>query len=318
VVLRTGGPARIDGYEKVAGPVAAELYKLGIRAAVGVPVIVDARLWGMAAVASLRPGPMPPDTEARIGDFADLVATAIANAATRDQLGELARQQAALRRVATLVARGVEPTELFKAVAEEMTRCVGAELTVARYESDGYAVLLATNPDPNPRVPIGVRVPLEGENLLTMVLESGRPARQDSNEIDSATGPAVARVREMGVRHAVGAPIVVGGRVWGMAGVGSSKLEPPPPDTEERLGDFADLVATALVNAATRDDLIASRARIVAAADDARRRIERDLHDGAQQQLVSLGIQLRLAEGRMPAELSDLSLGCSCRMLRQV
>jgi signal transduction histidine kinase len=313
-VLRTGLSARMDTLESATGAIAQHLRVLGVQSMVGVPIIVGDRVWGTATAGSIGHEPAPPDTEARISDFADLVATAIANAATRealqgsrDQFGELADRQAALRRVATLVARGVDPAELFKAVAEEMTHCLGAELTaVWRYESDGYARLLATNPDPDPRAPIGVRMPLEGENLLAMVLDSGRPARQDSMDICNATGPAVARAREIGIRNAVGAPIVVHGRVWGMAGIGSGRPEPPPPDTEARLGDFADLVATALANAATRDELIASRARIVAAADDARRRIERDLHDGAQQRLVSLGLEARLAEDSVPPELPSL------------
>jgi signal transduction histidine kinase len=110
----------------------------------------------------------------------------------------------------------------------------------------------------------------------------------------------------MGLRCAVAVPIVVEGQVWGMAAVGSSAPEPLPPDTEARVGDFADLVATAIANAATRAELVASRARIVAAADDARRRLERDLHDGAQQRLVSLGLQTRLAEASVPPQLDDL------------
>jgi hypothetical protein len=95
----------------------------------------------------------------------------------------------------------------------------------------------------------------------------------------------------------------VDGRVWTAAIVGSQRSEPMPPDTEARVGDFADLVATAIANAATRAEIIASRARIVAAADDARRRLERDLHDGAQQRLVSLGLQTRLAEASVPSQL---------------
>jgi signal transduction histidine kinase len=122
---------------------------------------------------------------------------------------------------------------------------------------------------------------------------------------DNATGTLAALAREQGLRCVVGAPVLVDGRVWGTAVVASSQPEPLPTDTEARIGDFAELVATALANAATRDELIASRARIVAAADDARRRIERDLHDGAQQRLVSLGLQLRLAEDSVPAELRD-------------
>jgi signal transduction histidine kinase len=103
----------------------------------------------------------------------------------------------------------------------------------------------------------------------------------------------------------VAVPIIVDKRVWGMAAVGSGAPDPLPPDTEARIGDFADLVATAIANAATRAELVASRARIVTAGDEARRRLERDLHDGAQQRLVSLGLQLRVAEEAMPPELDE-------------
>jgi signal transduction histidine kinase len=126
----------------------------------------------------------------------------------------------------------------------------------------------------------------------------------DSHE--GAAGSLTARIRELDLRSRVGAPVVVDERVWGVVIVGSSRREPLPSDTEERIGDFADLVATALVNAVTRAELIASRARIVAAADEARRRLERDLHDGAQQRLVSFGLQLRMAQASVPAELDDL------------
>jgi signal transduction histidine kinase len=123
---------------------------------------------------------------------------------------------------------------------------------------------------------------------------------------DNAAGALAAGFRELGLRCAVAVPIVFNETVWGLAGVVSSKPGPLPEDTEARLSDFADLIVTAIANAATHDELIASRARIVAAADDARRRLERDLHDGAQQRLVSMGLQLRMAEGSVPPELQSL------------
>jgi signal transduction histidine kinase len=137
------------------------------------------------------------------------------------------------------------------------------------------------------------------------------------DSLENAAGSLAARARELGARSRVGAPIVVDERVWGMAIVGWSRPEPLPADTEERISDFAELVATALANAATRAELIASRARIVAAADDARRRLERDLHDGAQQRAVSLGLRARMAAERLvlpeqtelKQELSDLASG---------
>ena len=286
----------------------------GIHSVVGVPLVVDGRLWGAAIVGSRRPEPMPPDTEARIADFADLVATAIANAAnradlkaSRDELAVLAEQQASLRRVATLVARGVSPSDIFSVVADEMARCVHvAASAVHRYEADGTATLVAIHAPPQTeRKPVvGERHSLEGDNLEARVLHTGRVARIDNH--DSAAGPTAARLREMGVRSAVGVPIVVGARLWGMAAVASGTAEPLPADTEARVCDFADLVATAIANAATRAELVASRARIVAAGDEARRRLERDLHDGAQQRLVSLGLQLRLTEKSIPPQRNDL------------
>jgi signal transduction histidine kinase len=123
---------------------------------------------------------------------------------------------------------------------------------------------------------------------------------------ENAAGSTAARLRDLGLRAAVGAPIVVDGRVWGAAIVGSSRPEPLPPDTEARVADFTDLVATAIANAQAHAELTASRARIVAAADDARRRFERNLHDGAQQRLVSLGLQLRTAETSVPSGLGSL------------
>jgi signal transduction histidine kinase len=316
-IFDSGRPARMDTHDNAAGWAAARIRELGLHSGVGAPIIVEGRLWGAAVVGSAEPRPFPPDTENRVTDFADLVATAIANAdardalrASRDELHELAELQSALRRVATLVARAVEPSELFKAVAEEMSQHLGAKLTALwRYQPDGSAILVATNVDAAPRLPVGTRMTLEGENLLAVVLETGRPARQDSIETDNASGSTVGLIREIGLRTAVGAPIVVDRRVWGMAGLGSTNPDPLPADTEERVSDFADLVAIAIANAAARDDLIASRARIVAAADGARRRLERDLHDGAQQRLVSLGLQLRLAEGSAPPKLQEQLAG---------
>jgi PAS domain S-box-containing protein len=300
-VYRTGRTARMDtdSHQHARGLGAAYIRELGIRSSVGAPIIVDGRLWGVAIIGSTQSAPLPPDTEARMVDFTDLIATAIANAATRAELhtsrdahASLAEQQAALRRVATLVARGVSPSEVFLAVADEMAGCLHAQnASVNRFEGDTV---------------VGERPTLEGDNIATRVLHTGRAARLDVSELENAPGSIAARLREMGLRCTVAVPIVVDDRVWGMAAVGSSAPEPPPADTEARVGDFADLVATAIANAATRADLIASRARVVAAADDGRRRLERDLHDGAQQRLVALGLQLRLAEASVPPDLQAL------------
>jgi signal transduction histidine kinase len=306
-VFRTGRAARMVSYENAPGPIAARFRDLGLRTSVGAPIIVEGRLWGAAIIGSRKPDPLPADTEARMADFTDLVATAIAKAQTRAELSVLAEQQAALRSVATLVARGVEPSEVFSAVATELARCLGVYYSALwRYQPDGTGTLLAAyDDDPGlKKMPVGARFSLEGDNVPAMVLHTGRSARIDSYE--NAPGSAAARLRDLGLRVAVGAPIVVDGRVWGAAIVGSSRPEPLPPDTEARVADFADLVATAIANAETHAELTASRARIVAAGDDARRRIERDLHDGAQQRLVSLGLELRTAEASVPPEQQAL------------
>jgi signal transduction histidine kinase len=217
--------------------------------------------------------------------------------ASRDELAVVAELQASLRRIATLVARGVPPSEVFSAVVGEVSRCLGVHHSVLfRYEPDGTAYLVAArDDDPGMKnMPVGERFSLDGESVTAMIFRTSRAARMISYE--NAPGSVAARMRDLGLRTAVGAPIVVDGRLWGAATVGWSRPEPLPPDTEARVGDFADLVATAIANTEAHAQLTASRARIVAAADDARRRIERDLHDGAQQRLVSLGLQLRAAE----------------------
>jgi len=227
---------------------------------------------------------------------------------SRDELRVVADLQASLRRVATLVARGVAPSEVFSAVADELARCLGVRhTTLFRFEPDGAGLLVAGHHESDrTKLAVGQRFSLDGESVAAMVLRTGRPARMDSHDVDKAPGPAAGYIRELGVRSGVGVPILVDGRVWGAAIVGSSQPDPLPPDAESRVGDFADLVTTAIANAETHAQLTASRARIVAAGDEARRRFERDLHDGAQQRLVSLGLKLRSAEASIPPELASV------------
>jgi PAS domain S-box-containing protein len=295
--------ARIDDYSRLDGELAATVRRLGIRSAVGVPIVVAGRVWGAMMAFTKNPDPLPVGTEGRLASFTELLATAIANAESREALGLLADEQAALRRVATLVARGASPSEVFSAVAAELARVLAVQhASVWRYEPDGAATLLAASDEPGAKkMPVGDRFTLEGDNLAAMVLHTDRSARMDS--LDEAGGSAAARIRELGIRAAVAAPIIVDGDLWGVASVASLRPEPLPPDTETRVCDFADLAATAIANAEAHAELTASRKRIVAAADDARRRIERDLHDGAQQRLVSLGLEMRSAEASVPPEL---------------
>jgi signal transduction histidine kinase len=157
-------------------------------------------------------------------------------------------------------------------------------------------------PDPIPRVG---RARLGGHNVGGLVFETGRSARID--DFDDDASPGVRAWRSAGLRSAVGAPISVEGRLWGLVVVMSTSDEPLPADTEARLSGFTELVATAIANAEANAELKASRARIVATADQTRRRIERDLHDGAQQRLVTLALQIRAAQAKVPAQLDKLT-----------
>jgi signal transduction histidine kinase len=227
---------------------------------------------------------------------------------SREDLRVLADLQASLRRVATLVAHGVDPSEVFSAVTDELARCLGVHhATLFRFEPDGTGVLLAAHHQPSSvKVLVGEHFSLEGKSVAAMVMRTGGRSRMDSDDHDNAPGPAAEYVRGLGMRSGVGVPIMVEGSVWGAAIVGTAQPDPLPPDTESRLEDFADLLTTAIANAEAHSQLTASRARIVAAADEARRRFERDLHDGAQQRLVSLGLQLRSVEASLPPEIGSV------------
>jgi len=233
-----------------------------------------------------------PSVEALLRAAREREAIGSALEASRDELGALAEEQAALRRVATLVARGTPPEDVFAAVIDEVGQLFPVDYAgMARYEPDGMAISVAARGTTH--FPVGSSLLLGGKNTATLVFETGRPVRIDGYA--DASGPMGHSARERGVRSSVGTPIVVEGRLWGTIGAGSTGEQPLPPDTEARLADFTELVATAIANAESRAALAASRARIVAAADASRRRIERDLHDGAQQRLVHAVIVLKLA-----------------------
>ncbi|GAA0708977.1 GAF domain-containing protein [Dactylosporangium roseum] len=214
----------------------------------------------------------------------------------------IADEQAALRRVATLVARGTGPELVFAAVADEVGTLVGADDTaIVRFEPDGDATVMGRHGS-EPTRP-GSRGKPDAGSAMAAVQATGRAARRDVRAPAPASpaGPGPA-----GLRSVVAGPILVEGRVWGAMTVGS-RYRRLPPDTEQRLADFTELVATAIANAESRAELTTSRARLVAAADQARRRIERDLHDGAQQRLVTLALQLRTAQAALPPELDTIS-----------
>jgi signal transduction histidine kinase len=240
-------------------------------------------------------------------------------------LANLLDEQAALRRVATLVAEGTPPEKVFPAVNEEAARLLDVDGTrLMRYEADGTATIVASWGEPT-IVPAGTRIALEGRNIGSLVRSSGRPARIDDYE--DAPGSVAAIARERGVHSTVGVPITLEGRLWGAMSAFSKADKPLPSGIELRLAHFTYLVGTAIANTQARADLTASRARVVAATDDIRRRIERDLHDGTQQRLVSLALDVRNTQASVPdtqpqlrIELADIADGLVAAMddLREI
>jgi signal transduction histidine kinase len=214
---------------------------------------------------------------------------------SRDDLDRLLLEQGALRRVATLVAEGAEPARIFETVTREVGVLSGADLArLERYESATEVTAIAAwSRDESPELVTGVRIELHGPSIAAAVLDEPRPIRVDT--FVGADGAIAEEAQALGIRSSVGCPILVEGRLWGVIAASTKREGAFPPETESQIGEFTDLVATAVANADSRDELIASRARIVAAADDARRRIRRDLHDGGQQRLVHALITLKLA-----------------------
>ncbi len=221
-------------------------------------------------------------------------------------LAEVEAEQTALRRIAALLARSVPAEEVFDAVVDEVRSLMGVDAaSLLRYEADKTATLLAVSAEADARVDLPVdKVSTEGHNITALVLRTGRPARID--DYTKATGGEHARrFREAGVRAAVGAPVQLREQVWGLLAVYSMHRR-LPPDTEARLADFAALVASAIANVQAWSELEASRVRIISAADEARRRVMRDLHDGAQQRIVVLALKARMLAQSQAAQTAGL------------
>ena len=301
VVSESARPARIDDYQAVSGELGSAARERGVRSAVGTPILVEGRVWGVMIAGSTLEQPLPPDTEARLVSFTELLAMAIANAAGRGHLTQLAEEQAALRRVATLVAAGTPPAQLFAAVTVEIGSLLPVQYAyMGRYDRDGMLTLVASWGTVGERFRVGGGGKIGGKNLVTKVFETARSARVES--LEDASGALGVAARESGFRSAVGTPILVDGSLWGVVIAGSTLEQPLPAETEARLASFTDLLAMAIANAQSRVALAASRARIVASGDESRRRIERDLHDGAQQRLVHAVIVLKLALAALPQD----------------
>ena len=300
-VYRTGRPARSDhtGHRNHSGQVADSLRQMNYVSTVAAPITVEGRLWGVMTVSDQHK-PLPPDTEERVANFTDLVATAIAEGESRSHLQQLASEQAALRRVATFVAQNVPASELFSAVAREVGTLFRADFTVVvRHSPDpNYVTTMAFWAAEGEHPPAPSRPRTAPGDPASKVAATGKPTRVD--DWTDVPGEIAEFLRDqLKVKSSVECPIVVEEHFWGGLAVHSTD-DRFLPDTEARLLNFTELVATAIANAESRAELAASRARVIAAADDARQRIERDLHDGAQQRLVTLTVALRTMEATMP------------------
>jgi signal transduction histidine kinase len=268
-------------------------------------VMVEGRLWGALRVFAAGEDPLAADATERLSAFAELLGLAITTVSDQEELARLAEEQAALRRVATLIARGADPRRVFSAVTEEVGQILGADLAALGRIDEDHRMLSAVATWSKSGDPAALgRWPLTGDNVITAAAATGGPARRADSS--TGTGPLAELERSQGAGESVAVPIVVQGSVWGVMVVSASVTRALPAGAEIRLSDFTELVATAIANAESRDELAASRARIVAAADHARARIERDLQDGVQQRLASLGLSLRMAARSVPPELRDL------------
>jgi signal transduction histidine kinase len=303
LVFETAKPARVEQLADDDAAQATMLARRWARSSAGAPINVHGRVWGVVSVASRYRNGLPAGIEHELAGFTGLVATAVVGAQSRAELEasraesrRAAEEQAALRRVATLVARGVPAAEIFDAVVSETRRVLDVDACgLVRVESDGSVRLIAADSGlPGPR-DLDRSATFALDRVIREVVRTGRPARKEFGQ--GAAGPGAERARHMGIRCLMGAPVAVEGRLWGIIGAAWAVGRAVAPGAELRLEQFTELVATAVANAQSRADLEASRARVVEAADDARRRIERDLHDGVQQRLVTLGLQARAAEG---------------------
>jgi signal transduction histidine kinase len=325
-VQRTGRPLRIDDYRQIGSVISESAREFGIGMAAGVPVLVNGRVWGavMVAAGHERP-PLPADTLDRLAVFTELMATAIANGDARTEIERLAQEQAALRRIATLVAQGADTGEVFAAVAREVSEVMHLPVSaVQRYEDDETTTVIAACSDrPHPFQP-GTRWPYHASGLAGRLRQTGRAGRVVN--FSHRRGVFAAQAREVRLHSVAAAPITVDGAVWGLVTIASTD-GPLPDQAEDRLAEFTELLGTAIANTQSRTELSASRARIVAAADETRRRLERDLHDGIQQRLVSLALKARTIETMTPrpadqiqGELSLLAagLGTALDELREI
>jgi signal transduction histidine kinase len=292
-VVGAAAPARVESADDLHTDFARERWEeLGIQASIGAPIIVDGRVWGViTASRTTKTDPFPPGAEHKLGDFAALVAQAIANSEARREVAALVEEQSALRRVATLVAAGRPQDEVLEAVTREAARIFTAQAVYfVRWEGVLDEVVVHGGGTDGSEPALGLRTlyhPGSGAPTLS-VLETGFASRGSESS------------RELGARCVIAAPVITTANLLGALIGLRADDKPFPPGAEVRLRSFADLVAQSMANAQAQEEMRASRARIVQAADEARRKLERNLHDGAQQRLVAVSLSLRVAMAKLP------------------
>ena len=252
LVAETEKPARVDGYDDASGEAAEIARRHGWRSSIAAPIIVEGRLWGVMLVATQRPEPFPAGAEERLAAFTDLVATALANAQAHDEVRRFGEEQAALGRVATLVAAGAAPEQVFTAVVEEASSLLGLErIELVRYDGDDTGTVIAASGE-HP-FPAGSTWSLDDPSVMATVARTRRAARID--DYGALEGEIARAARSAGFQSAIGAPLTVEGHLWGVIIAISTDPEPIPERSEARLGQFTELVATAVANAEARQAL---------------------------------------------------------------
>src|ERR687891_679675 len=319
LVRASSEPARTDDYSKLEGGIADVGRRSGIRSTVGVPIVAAGGVWGAMVVSTTEPQPLPEGTEARLAEFTELLATAIENAESRQALERVAEEQAALQRVATLVAQGVRPSEIFSAVSEEVGHLFGTNTAgVIRFDHDSSTfVVVGVSKNIEGVIPIGTRWEPDDALASADVFRTGRSARLDAVD-SSPVGGRVAPVgRRLSIASTVASPIIVEGRLWGTATVGAE--EPLPPDAGERLEKFAELVATAISNAESKAELAASRRLAARSAETTPPPERSDLRFVLSRLATGLADAVtdlqELSRGIHPAILSEGGIGPALRTL---
>ena len=292
-IVDTNAPARVDSAADLRSELAKTIWaEHGLHASIGAPIVVGGRIWGVVTAFRTEPGdPFPFGAELRLGDFAALVAQAVVNAEARRETAALVAEQTALRRVATLVAGGRPEAEVLDAVIADVASLFDATtVTLVRWQGvqDEVVVVAAWSDEGAVPVAVGSLYHPDAGSATLAVLETGYASRSEETS------------RERGTCSVIAAPVIVGGSLLGALTASRSGNAMFAAGAEIRLRSFADLAAQSIANERAQAELRASRARIVRAADEARRRLERNLHDGAQQRLVSLSVGLRIALGKLP------------------